>query len=49
MYNRLAWAGCVAYPWSEAMREPEVGDGHKVKTPMPFLFPDLNITINAEC
>jgi len=29
IYNLQAWAGCVAYPWEEAMREPECRDGRK--------------------
>ena len=29
IYNHLAWAGCVAYPWKEAMLRPEIRDGHE--------------------
>ena len=42
IYNHLAWAGCVAYPCTGAMRRPEGRDGQKKKLPMPFLFPKLN-------
>ena len=29
IYNHLAWAGCVAYPYMGAMRRPEYRDGRE--------------------
>ena len=36
VYNHLAWAGCVAYPWEGAMRRPEIKDGREVRISHAF-------------
>ena len=42
IYNHLAWAGCVAYPCTGAMRRPKAGMGRSRNFPCLFLFPKLN-------
>ena len=38
IYNHLAWAGCVAYPCTGAMRRPEIRDGREVRNSHSFFI-----------